>query len=108
MKHTYFAVLALVALMSLVPAVSACSSPVIQPTNVSAQVIDAPLLFANNCAPCHGPNRLGIGLAPNITPPAIILLTEADIVLKLSIHQTGPLLTPAERAAVATFLKNTP
>jgi mono/diheme cytochrome c family protein len=75
---------------------------------LGAQVIDAPLLFANNCAVCHGPARLGTAVGPNITPPSLVLRTEPDIVLFLATHQTGPLLTVPERTAMATFLKTTP
>jgi mono/diheme cytochrome c family protein len=97
----------LILVANLVPAVTACSSPVSQPTTLVVQVIDAPSLYISSCSVCHGPVRLGTAVGPNITPPSLVLRTESDIVLFLGTHQNGPLLTVPERVAIATFLKTT-
>ena len=67
---------------------------------------DPAVLYANNCALCHGFNRAGGLGGPDITQPQITnLSSEAQVSTFLSAHFTGIDLSKNTRDLLAHFLK---
>lgn len=66
--------------------------------------IDATLLYANNCAVCHGATRLG-GVGPALTPTSFASRTVTRIASFIAGHRSG--FTTAEYSVLADWLKNT-
>ncbi len=65
-------------------------------------------IYATNCASCHGADRLGTALGPNVSQTALAKYTEVSLVAHIAGHQTGVGLLAEERNALAAYLKNTP
>ena len=85
------------------------------PTTTVPVSVDAPSIYAANCAACHGADRKGIILGdtvigPNITPnsAALTTLTTAQLSSFIAGHGTGPNLTSGQRDGLAAWLKATP
>jgi mono/diheme cytochrome c family protein len=79
-----------------------------KPASTTGGVVssDPAVLFANNCALCHGSNRAGGLGGPDITQPQIAHFTsEAQVSTFLSAHFTGQGLSQNTRDLLAHFLK---
>jgi mono/diheme cytochrome c family protein len=89
---------------------SACGggTPTTQPTTSTpiGTLTGGALIYSNTCASCHGVNRTGTTLAPDISvnSPRISGKTENALVVWISTHSPVP-LSSAERNLLATFLK---
>ncbi|KTB48209.1 c-type cytochrome [Dehalogenimonas alkenigignens] len=90
---------------------SACGggTPTTQPTTSNpptGTLTGGALIYSNTCASCHGVNRTGTTLAPDISvnSPRISGKTENALVVWISTHSPVP-LSSAERNLLATFLK---
>jgi mono/diheme cytochrome c family protein len=70
---------------------------------------DPAVVYASNCALCHGSARQGGLAGPNITPPQIVNFgSEAVLSIFISSHMTGKDLTKDRRDLLAKYLKTTP
>jgi mono/diheme cytochrome c family protein len=97
------------------PTTAATTTPTTTPapTTTPPPSINAAALYASSCAACHGANRQGVVSGTTVLGPAIpptlnfiVNRTEAQLAMFLSGHATSINMTNAERAALATFLKN--
>lgn len=90
---------------------SACGggTPTTQPTSSSpptGTLSGGALIYSNTCASCHGVNRTGTTLAPDISVNSTRISgkTENALVVWISTHSPVP-LSSAERSLLASFLK---
>jgi mono/diheme cytochrome c family protein len=80
MKQGMLGLAAILAIASCgVPRSRSADSPAISP----AQVTDFPLLYAQNCAGCHGPNGQG-GLAVALGDPVYLAIAEDAIIRRVT------------------------
>ncbi|HNA68099.1 MAG TPA: cytochrome D1 domain-containing protein [Rhodocyclaceae bacterium] len=78
---------------------------------VAAAVVDAPALYTQHCASCHGPGRLG-AMGPALLPESLERLRRADAIATLRDGRTatqmpafGAILSAAEIEALADWVR---
>jgi mono/diheme cytochrome c family protein len=76
-------------------------------TTSPADLMEASLIYSNDCASCHGPNREGDN-GPDITNSNLKDISETGLVEFIADHKTGQGLTSVQISTLANWLKNTP
>jgi mono/diheme cytochrome c family protein len=73
-------------------------------TTSSTPVVDATLIYINNCAGCHGVDRTG-GRGPDITQPQLSNRSVSNLINFISGHNTGRNLSSGDVSGLAGWLK---
>jgi cytochrome c oxidase cbb3-type subunit III len=102
MKHAVLGLAAILATTSCgVPGRRSSDSPVISP----AQVADFPLLYAQNCAGCHGPDGQG-GLAVGLSDPVYLAIAGDATIRRVTAEGVPGTMMPAFAQEAGGLLTN--